>query len=175
MLTHPIDEEAARFYTQFGFIASPLCANSNFFAALKDARRRSSANDDHRLPTFTSQPAMTSQNPASSPTSTRCPASWCNKWSRNGRCRRPGAVHGRYRLVGQVRRQPRMSGRGGLNAVQRIASNPPPLPCATQSVGGGFLEPQQAHALGGCCPARMLWMMAGSSSVRRSSSLTVEW
>ena len=24
MLTHPIDEDAARFYTRFGFIASPL-------------------------------------------------------------------------------------------------------------------------------------------------------
>lgn len=38
MLTHPIDEEAARFYTRFGFIASPLRAQQ-LLLLLKDARR----------------------------------------------------------------------------------------------------------------------------------------
>ncbi len=38
MLTHPIDEEAAKFYTRFGFIASPLSAQQ-LLLLLKDARR----------------------------------------------------------------------------------------------------------------------------------------
>ncbi|MBS0492601.1 MAG: GNAT family N-acetyltransferase [Proteobacteria bacterium] len=38
MLTHPIDDEAARFYTKFGFIASPL-RESQLLLLLKDARR----------------------------------------------------------------------------------------------------------------------------------------
>lgn len=38
MLTHPIDEEAARFYNRFGFIASPLREQQLLFL-LKDARR----------------------------------------------------------------------------------------------------------------------------------------
>lgn len=38
MLTHPIDEEAARFYTRFGFIASPL-REKQLLLLLKDARR----------------------------------------------------------------------------------------------------------------------------------------
>lgn len=38
MLTHPIDEEAARFYTRFGFIASPL-REQQLLLPLKDARR----------------------------------------------------------------------------------------------------------------------------------------
>lgn len=38
MLTHPIDEEAARFYTQFGFIGSPL-REQQLLLLLKDARR----------------------------------------------------------------------------------------------------------------------------------------
>ncbi len=38
MLTHPIDEEAARFYTRFGFIASPL-QEQQFLLLLKDARQ----------------------------------------------------------------------------------------------------------------------------------------
>jgi GNAT superfamily N-acetyltransferase len=38
MLTHPIDEEAARFYTRFGFIASPL-QEKQLLLLLKDARR----------------------------------------------------------------------------------------------------------------------------------------
>jgi GNAT superfamily N-acetyltransferase len=38
MLTHPIDEEAARFYTRFGFIASPL-RERQLLLLLKDARR----------------------------------------------------------------------------------------------------------------------------------------
>lgn len=38
MLTHPIDEDAARFYTQFGFIASPL-REQQLLLLLKDARR----------------------------------------------------------------------------------------------------------------------------------------
>jgi GNAT superfamily N-acetyltransferase len=38
MLTHPIDEEAARFYTRFGFIASPL-REQQLLLLLKDARR----------------------------------------------------------------------------------------------------------------------------------------
>lgn len=38
MLTHPIDEEAAKFYTRFGFIASPLRAQQ-LLLLLKDARR----------------------------------------------------------------------------------------------------------------------------------------
>ena len=38
MLTHPIDEEAARFYTRFGFVASPL-REQQLLLLLKDARR----------------------------------------------------------------------------------------------------------------------------------------
>lgn len=38
MLTHPMDEDAARFYTRFGFEASPLRPNQ-FLVLLKDARR----------------------------------------------------------------------------------------------------------------------------------------
>ncbi len=38
MLTHPIDEAAARFYTRFGFIASPL-REPQLLLLLKDARR----------------------------------------------------------------------------------------------------------------------------------------
>lgn len=38
MLTHPIDEEAARFYTRFGFIGSPL-REQQLLLLLKDARR----------------------------------------------------------------------------------------------------------------------------------------
>ncbi|MBS0500800.1 MAG: GNAT family N-acetyltransferase, partial [Proteobacteria bacterium] len=38
MLTHPIDDEAAQFYTRFGFIASPL-RESQLLLLLKDARR----------------------------------------------------------------------------------------------------------------------------------------
>jgi len=38
MLTHPIDEEAAQFYTRFGFIASPL-REQQMLLLLKDARR----------------------------------------------------------------------------------------------------------------------------------------
>lgn len=38
MLTHPIDDEAARFYTRFGFIASPL-RERQLLLLLKDARR----------------------------------------------------------------------------------------------------------------------------------------
>lgn len=37
MLTHPIDEEAARFHTRFGFIASPL-REQQLLLLLKDAR-----------------------------------------------------------------------------------------------------------------------------------------
>ena len=38
MLTHPIDEEAARFYTRFGFIASPL-REKQLLLLLKDAKK----------------------------------------------------------------------------------------------------------------------------------------
>ena len=38
MLTHPVDEEAARFYTRFGFVASPL-REQQLLLLLKDARR----------------------------------------------------------------------------------------------------------------------------------------
>lgn len=38
MLTHPIDEEATRFYTRFGFITSPL-REQQLLLLLKDARR----------------------------------------------------------------------------------------------------------------------------------------
>lgn len=38
MLTHPIDEDAARFYTRFGFSASPL-RERQYLLLLKDARR----------------------------------------------------------------------------------------------------------------------------------------
>ncbi len=38
MLTHPIDEEAVKFYTRFGFIASPL-REQQLLLLLKDARR----------------------------------------------------------------------------------------------------------------------------------------
>ena len=38
MLTHPIDEEAAKFYSRFGFIASPL-REQQLVLLLKDARR----------------------------------------------------------------------------------------------------------------------------------------
>lgn len=38
MLTHPLDEPAAQFYTRFGFIASPL-REQQLLLLLKDARR----------------------------------------------------------------------------------------------------------------------------------------
>jgi predicted N-acetyltransferase YhbS len=38
MLTHPIDEEATKFYSRFGFIASPL-REQQLVLLLKDARR----------------------------------------------------------------------------------------------------------------------------------------
>lgn len=38
MMTHPIDDQAARFYTRFGFIASPL-REQQLLLLLKDARR----------------------------------------------------------------------------------------------------------------------------------------
>ncbi len=38
LLTHPIDEAATRFYTRFGFIASPL-REQQLLLLLKDARR----------------------------------------------------------------------------------------------------------------------------------------
>lgn len=38
MLTHPLDDEAARFYTRFGFLASPL-RDRQLLLLLKDARR----------------------------------------------------------------------------------------------------------------------------------------
>ena len=38
MLTHPIDADAARFYTRFGFVASPL-REQQLLLLLKDARR----------------------------------------------------------------------------------------------------------------------------------------
>lgn len=38
MLTHPLDDEAARFYLRFGFIASPL-SEQQLLLLLKDARR----------------------------------------------------------------------------------------------------------------------------------------
>lgn len=38
MLTHPIDEEAARFYIRFGFVASPL-REQQLLLLLKDAKR----------------------------------------------------------------------------------------------------------------------------------------
>lgn len=38
MLTHPIDEDAARFYTRFGFIASPL-REQQLLLLLKDANK----------------------------------------------------------------------------------------------------------------------------------------
>lgn len=42
MLTHPLDEEAARFYARFGFVASPL-REQQWLLLLKDARRCLSA------------------------------------------------------------------------------------------------------------------------------------
>ena len=38
MLTHPIDQDAARFYTRFGFVASPL-REQQLLLLLKNARR----------------------------------------------------------------------------------------------------------------------------------------
>ena len=38
ILTHPIDDDAARFYTRFGFIASPL-RQQQLLLLLKDARK----------------------------------------------------------------------------------------------------------------------------------------
>jgi GNAT superfamily N-acetyltransferase len=38
ILTHPIDEDAARFYTRFGFAASPL-RQQQLLLLLKDARK----------------------------------------------------------------------------------------------------------------------------------------
>ena len=38
MLTHPIDEDAARFYTRFGFITSPL-SEQQLLILLKDAKK----------------------------------------------------------------------------------------------------------------------------------------
>lgn len=37
MLTHPLDEEASRFYTRFGFIASPM-SEQQLLLLLKDAK-----------------------------------------------------------------------------------------------------------------------------------------
>ena len=38
MLTHPLDEDASRFYQRFGFIPSPL-REQQLLLLLKDARR----------------------------------------------------------------------------------------------------------------------------------------
>lgn len=38
MLTHPIDEKGTRFYTRFGFIASPL-REQQLLLLLEDAHR----------------------------------------------------------------------------------------------------------------------------------------
>ncbi len=38
MLTHPIDEQASRFYARFGFVVSPL-RERQLLLLLKDARR----------------------------------------------------------------------------------------------------------------------------------------
>ena len=38
LLAHPIDEDAARFYLRFGFVASPLCKRQ-LLLLLKNARR----------------------------------------------------------------------------------------------------------------------------------------
>ncbi len=38
LLTHPIDDDAARFYLRFGFVASPVC-KQQLLLLLKDARR----------------------------------------------------------------------------------------------------------------------------------------
>lgn len=38
LLTHPIDDEATRYYTRFGFVASPL-RERQLLLLLKDARR----------------------------------------------------------------------------------------------------------------------------------------
>jgi predicted N-acetyltransferase YhbS len=38
LLTHPIDDEAARFYLRFGFVASPV-RDGQLLLLLKDARR----------------------------------------------------------------------------------------------------------------------------------------
>jgi hypothetical protein len=38
MLTHPLDQEAAAFYTRFGFVPSPLRAQQ-LLLLLKDARQ----------------------------------------------------------------------------------------------------------------------------------------
>ncbi len=38
MLTHPLDDEAERFYTRFGFVASPL-RDKQLLLLLKDAKR----------------------------------------------------------------------------------------------------------------------------------------
>lgn len=38
MLTHPIDDEAVRFYTRFGFVASPA-GDQQLLLLLKDAKR----------------------------------------------------------------------------------------------------------------------------------------
>lgn len=46
--------------------------------------------------------------------------------------------------------------------------------CATQSVGSGFLWNHSRLMQRGFWPARIAWMMAGTSKVKRSSSLTVE-
>ncbi|MDX1252998.1 MAG: GNAT family N-acetyltransferase [Gammaproteobacteria bacterium] len=43
VLTHPLDEGAARFYTRFGFVPSPL-HEQQLLLLLKDARRWSSIN-----------------------------------------------------------------------------------------------------------------------------------
>jgi hypothetical protein len=38
LLAHPVDEDAARFYLRFGFVASPL-RERQLLLLLKDARR----------------------------------------------------------------------------------------------------------------------------------------
>lgn len=48
LLTHPLDERAARFYARFGFIASPLRAQQ-LLLLLKDARRVAGQQDAHPL------------------------------------------------------------------------------------------------------------------------------
>ncbi len=57
----------------------------------------------------------------------------------------------------------------------RYASNPSTTRrCAIQSSGSGMRRNQIRLMQRGYFPTRMAWMMAGSSSVSRSSSFTVE-
>lgn len=62
------------------------------------------------------------------------------------------------------------SGTDSHNSGHRASNRARISRCAAQSVGNGFLWNYSSSCTGGCRPAKMDWMMAGSSSVSRTSS-----